>query len=209
MGAMVAKIISGWSYTEAHLGNMFAALIGAKMPVAVDMYASLRTFDAQRKLLNATSRKLLPKRYADVVAATITVIAHTAKERHKFAHWIWGRSADPSLSDTLLLAEPSIFWKNRAAQVRHWNKTKSKVLRRAPDAFVYKPGPKLDVNQAYLYRMRDLEDINSRMELAYSLAHALYELCASDKSRRPAVYRWLRSQEEVSKALKKLTNRPN
>ena len=90
LGALVAKVIAGWSITEAHLGNAFAALIGARLPAAMSMYAALRSFDAQRDVFNAAARELMPKRYADIVEVTITVISREARERHKFAHWIWG-----------------------------------------------------------------------------------------------------------------------
>ena len=64
--ALVAVIISGWSTTEAHLGHVFAALIGARTSAAMNMYSDMRSFDVQERLLRATVRSVLPIKYYDL-----------------------------------------------------------------------------------------------------------------------------------------------
>lgn len=120
LGSLVAAVIGGWAIIEAHLGRAFVTLIGAKQPVTMSMYAAVWSFDIQREFLRVASADVLPKRYADIFAAALTVLGRSAQNRHKFAHGIWGVSTDPDL-EALLLIDTKYFWSLALAQIRAWN----------------------------------------------------------------------------------------
>lgn len=100
--ALVAIVIAGWSATEAHLGHVFGVLIAAKTPAAMSMYSAMRSFDAQRLLLQSTAREILSVKYYDIFEAILEIVTRAADIRHKFAHGIWGSSQD--LQDAIFIS---------------------------------------------------------------------------------------------------------
>ena len=196
LGALVARAIAGWSIVEVHLGNTFAALIGAKQPAVVSMYAALRSFEAQRDMLNAAARDLLPKRYALLIEATVRVVSTQAKERHRFAHWVWGKPMG-ELADCLILAEPGDLWRYRTATIRH--RRKNKVI----DHNYIINSPKIDLSKVMIYTRKDLEKINENMEEAYNRTGYLYEIPFANASQRRIIHSLLSSQPDIATALAK------
>lgn len=195
-GSLVAAVIAGWAITETHLGRTFATMIGTKQPVTMSMYEAVRSFEIQRDLLRAAANDVLPKRYAALLDAALSVLTRAASDRNKFAHWVWGASADPAL-DALFLVEPKHFWKLAVAQIKH-----SKKGLGAVGALNYMATqPKLDREHIYVYRLRDLQEARGLIERAYRIADALRVLVESKGVRRRAISRWLCAEDDIRKVV--------
>jgi hypothetical protein len=192
--AWVAAGVAAWAATEEHLGRVFGSLIGAKQPVTLSMYTAIRSPEVQRDIVKAACVELLPKRYAMLAAACLEQLYKISKERHQFAHWIWGMSADPALN-ALLLVEPRHFWMLHAARTRHWRKNANMGLSLLRQ-------PHLSHEDIWVYKLSDLKDVHQRMDRAYQIADALERLVASSSNpRRQAIYRMLSGQPDIQSAL--------
>lgn len=203
-GSIVAAVIAGWSITETHLGRTFATLIGAKQPVTMSMYAAARSFQVQRDLLLAVADEVLPKRYATLFGVVLTVLNHAAQDRHKFAHWVWGASADPELQ-ALLLVEPRHFWNLAVAQIKRWHDKRNKNAIEKIGPFQFQATqPRLNHEHILVYRMRDLTDARDRIERAYRHADALRALAEARPPRRQRIYRWICDEPDIRQALEKV-----
>jgi hypothetical protein len=201
-GSYVAAVIAGWSLIEAQLGRTFAALIGAKQPVTMSMYSAVRSFDVQKSLLEAAVDDRLPKRNALFFRAALTVINRAAIHRHRFAHWIWGASADPAMTG-LLLVEPKNFWNVTAAQIKYWNK-KGKAQLEAGSRMAFQVGlPRLAHEHIYVYELKDLKDCRKQVERALYIADELRNFANSRSKKRREIYRLLTADDEICTALKK------
>jgi hypothetical protein len=204
LSALVAATIAGWAVTEAHLGRTFAALIGAKHPVTLSMYAAVRSFEVQRDILLAAAREALPPRYAMVFSAALSVLLGAAKHRHQFAHWIWGSSADPGLP-ALFLVEPKHFWSLDAARIRFDAKhARVAKIDGVPTVTFFANRPQLSRDHIHVYRLKDLEEARHSVERAYRIANALRDLVAPNAPRRRAIHRWLCAEPQIQKALAKV-----
>jgi hypothetical protein len=206
-GSVVAAVIAGWSVIEATLGRTFAMLIGARQPVSMSMYGAARSFEIQRELLQVAVNEVMSKRHAALIAATLVVVNRSAIHRHRFAHWVWGASADPELR-ALLLVEPRNYWNLTAAQMKYWRTHVKRVLEKnGPTAF--NAGmPQLAHDHIFVYRLKDLNDVRAQIERAYQMADALFELVDSKGHRRRMILHWLNSQADIRLALEKAKNGP-
>jgi hypothetical protein len=202
LGGLVARVIAGWAMTEAHLGHVFAELIGAKYPVTMQIYSEFRSFETQRKILETAAREMLPKRYALMLAAALIVLNKVAIERHKFVHWVWGASADVGLAgDSLLLVEPKHSWHLRVKRIRHWKKFD--ISKEGP-AIALVQEPRLSTKDIFVYRLPELKEINARVERAFRIAESLRQLVVSTPARRKLIYKMLDSEPDVHSALRNL-----
>ena len=201
-GSHVAAAISGWAIIEAMLGRTFAILIGARQPVTMTMYSATRSFDVQRELFMAAVNAVMPKKYAELIAATLVVINRSAIHRHRFAHWIWGASADPALQ-ALFLVEPKNFWNLTAAQTRFWQRRGMKRLASGPMYSIDPEMPQLSGDHIFVYRLKDLKEIVKEIERAHSLVDKLRDLVASKNPMRHAIATWLGNQPDTRLVLEK------
>jgi hypothetical protein len=197
-GSAVAAAIAGWSITEAHLGRIFATLVGAKQPVTMSMYEAIRSFEVQRDLLRAAARDVLPRRYAIVFEASLNILTKAAADRNKFAHWVWGASADPGL-DALFLVEPKHFWKLTAIQIKYWKTSRRKKI--ANTLALFSSQPRLNHDHIYVYRLTDLNAVGARIERSYRIAETLRQFVESSGSRRRLLYQRLCSEGDIQKAV--------
>jgi hypothetical protein len=195
--ALVTYAIAGWSATEAHLGHIFGVLVGAKQPVAMRMYAEMRSFEVQRTLLETAAKELLPARYSDMFLAVLRILKAAAAIRHKFAHGIWGSSQD--LPGALLLAEPRCFWHMRVARDRYWKRIKDVT---GPALLKQ---PQVDRSLIYVYTTRDLKEACEKTEISYRYAQLAYEMISSAGPRRRKIYSLLHTSPEIRSALLKQT----
>ena len=165
-GALVAATIAGWAATEAHLGRVFGSLIGAKQPVTMSMYAAVRSFEVQRDIIVAACKELLPIRYAQMAAACMNVIQKASQTRHRFAHCVWGASADPQLI-ALLLVDPKIFWRLHVDQKRYHNNKRGSgsIERVGPVQFVANM-KYLDLDDVWVYTLKDLQEARTSVDRA-------------------------------------------
>lgn len=187
--AIVADVIARWSLIQVLLGNTFAELVGARSPATVEMFASFDSFATQRLMLLTGARELLPKRYADIFRVTLTVVERAAKERHRFAHWIFGTILQPGpTKEMLLLADPKHIWKLRHKQIRHFQRFKSEA---------HATQPRLDLREIWVYRKDDLLKVKQQMMTAEKLAYGLGDLVCSTPRRRLEITRQLRAQPDI------------
>lgn len=198
--ALVANAIAGWAAAEANLGNAFAAFIGSKKPVAMEIYAAFDSFAVQRRMLIAAATNLLPKRYSEIFGCTLTVLERAAKERHKFAHGIWGVSADPKFSTKiLLLADPKDFWNLSVARYRHFLR-----FQKGGDHFrAQLTMPRIDLKLVVAYRKADLVMVCDQMERSYQYATALCLLASAKPPQRRQLFRQLLNQPDIRQVFEK------
>jgi hypothetical protein len=194
--ARIAVAISGWAATEAHLGHLFAALLGAESPLSMEVYAVTRSFDVQRDMIETALRDRLPTQYSDIGFAILTLLHRTATTRHHFAHWIWGSS--PDIPDAVLLAEPKMFWRTRVARLRHWKKAKD-----TDPLTSLQTEPQIDRSAVLVYKTRDLDEVINRIELSYQYVEALYQIVVSKTARRRQIYLQLLREHDIRAALEK------
>lgn len=201
LGALVARVIAGWAVTEAELGYLFAELVGAKQPATMTMYSALQSFEIQRSLLERIASERLSKRTNQLFSATLIVVGRSAITRHRFAHWIWGRSTDPKWSTkALLLAEPRHFWRLRVQKIIAARKAKgfAKIVRfRTPQG--------VEPENIYVYQKDDLERESKGMERAAQLAHMLCRIAIAKGDERLTLCNWLKNQSEIQSQLLRMT----
>lgn len=205
--ALVAAVIAGWSGTEAHLGRVFANLVSSKHAVTMNMFAAARSFEVQRDLLLAAARTTLPRTHFTTFEASIVVVSRASRDRHAFAHGIWGHSADPEL-DALLLVQPEHLWDLTRKRMRHRRANWSEPSSDPPNDYFLNM-PSLSREVIMVYEIRDLEDARQRIEKAYKIADALFDLSASQAAQeRRTILQWLRSQPEIRTAEEKKHSNP-
>jgi hypothetical protein len=201
-GSLVAAVIAGWAVTETHLGRVFAYMVGAKHPITMSMYAAIHSFDTQRDLLKVAAEESLSKRNAILFKASLVVLNRAAQERHKFAHWIWGASADPALQ-ALLLVEPKHFWHLSLAQIGHMKRQGKDTLTPLEMAWINATLPKLDPSIIYVYGLKDLEATRDRMEKAFVIADMLRRLVSLKAAQRRSIYQRLYADADIRLVLEK------
>jgi hypothetical protein len=199
-GALVASVIAGWAITETHLGRTFATLIGSKQRVTMSMYEAVRSFDIQRDLLRAAANDVLPKRYAELLDVSLNVLTRASSDRNKFAHWVWGASADPNLN-ALFLVEPKHFWKLAVSQLKYWRKHGNDSIENVGPVIFNLKQPKLNHEHIYVYKLEDLKKVLARVERAYRIADALRQLAGSSSALRQVIYQRLCGEADIQKAL--------
>jgi hypothetical protein len=193
LGALVAKIITGWSMTEANLGNIFAVLAGSKHPVALSMYSAVNSFQIQKDLLLAASKDLLTLKRANIFKAVVNIISKSARPRHDFAHHMVGKPVN--VANAIFLIDPKYYWSFKATRHKHFDKIMRKRGNISMATLINFPD--VDQSKMIVYRKMDLEQINERMEQAFILFGLLYGLIAADASGRQALYRQLYNRPDV------------
>lgn len=197
--ALAARVIAGWSIVEMELGHAFAGLIGAKTPAAMEMYAEFESFAVQKRMLLSAAEHTLANRYSRLTRVTLSVIDRYASERHRFAHWVLGASADPKFSRELLLAaDPKHFWRTTVARFKYW-KRKRTERNHLPAVLMQ---PKIDLENIVAYRNADLLRICAHIETTYFYAVTLRHLFEKP-SQRQSLYRLLTDQPDIAQALEK------
>jgi hypothetical protein len=194
--ALAMRVIAGWAMTEAHLGNIFATLLGSKKFATVEMYAAFDGFSAQRTMLTTAARTVLPKTYFNTFDVVLRVLLRAADHRHKFAHRIWGISQDPKLRESLLLVAPQHFWRMRAQRLRHIKRVMSRDIHRIN--FEY---PRLDPKTIQVYQKPELVKLCEEVEISFQYAAALLEMVSSKPSIRRQISRWLCNQPPIRQVL--------
>lgn len=209
-GCLVATVIAGWAMTETQLGQAFATMIGTKQPVTLSMYSAVKSFEVQQELLRTAACEVLPKRYAMLFHAGLMALNQASHERHRFAHWVWGRSADPDLH-ALFLVEPKHFWQLEAARRKYFTDKRRKVtIERSGSVEFHFNQPRIEREHIFVYRLKDLQDAGDRIERAFRIAASLRGFVGADIPRRRAIYRTLCSWPDIQSALKKVKkNWPN
>lgn len=184
--AIVAKVIAEWSLAQAHLASAFAEIIGSRSPATVSIYASFDSFSVQRQMLLTSASELLPQRTFDVLRALLIIVERAAKERHRFAHWVWGSLLADELSEKLLLlADPKQLTRMRAKQISHFNKLKSDTRK------AHATQPRLGPKDIIAFREADLRRSWRQMRWAAACAFEIECLV------RIAPKQWLERQRKL------------
>lgn len=200
LGSLVSRAIAGWAIIEAHLGHAFATLVGPKQNAALSMYFALRSFEIQRTLLETLIDEKLPKRTRRILRATIAVICREASTRHKFAHYIWGRSTDPGLStEALFLVEPKYLWQLRVRRLAH-----AKKYHRKPNPMALISYPWLNRAIVSVWRKTDLEEACEKMEIAFGYASVLERVISLKGQQRTRAQRLLTQIPEIRSQLRRM-----
>lgn len=202
-GAEVSGVISGWAFVEATLGRAFASLIGARQPVTMTMYNAARSFDVQRALLEAAVDDVLPVTYSRIFKIALIVINRSAIHRHRFAHWLWGRTSSAVKEDlrALLLVEPRNYWNITAAQIKYWNKNKRHLEKAGEGSFFVVNMPLLKHEHIWAYTIDDLKNVRAEIEHAFNLADALRDLARAKAPKRREILNWLKSDRQIREVL--------
>lgn len=198
LASWVSAIIAGWSGTEAHLGRIFATLIGSQHPIALSMYTEVKSFDVQKALLERTAREILPEDDALLLSALLIVIRPISGLRNQFAHWIWGASADPKLN-ALLLAEPKHFMNLTVEHI----KFRENQINEGPHDFVGK-FPSLDRKYMWVYRLNDFREAKEKIDRAYRMTEAFRRLIDAEDPIRQELKKVLIGQPDLGRALAKV-----
>jgi hypothetical protein len=102
--------------------------------------------------------------------------------------------------DALLLVEPKHFWPLHVARLRHWQREWKPGRRRMGALGVAISEPQLDLANILVYRLRDLKEVQERVERSYRIAEALHVLAASTGPRRRTISRWLLNEADIRSA---------
>lgn len=192
--AFACQIIASWSSVQAHLGNAFAEMVGARSRATVIMYSSFDSFAVQRQMLVTAATELLPKRDSEVFRATLTVIERAAKERHRFAHWIYGSFLNAENDNILLLADPKHVWRLRVATI-HYRR------RRIKTGDAARTQPRLDRRDIWAYKTADIRRVLDQVDAAERHAWMLQLLAFARSKERPHIRRRLLSEPQIRLAL--------
>jgi hypothetical protein len=88
LAALVAQAIGIWALVENTLGGTLVDMLGAKASPAIAMYGAIHD-TARRAALKATAGLVLSIDNHKLFEALMRVHKTHAKQRDKFAHWIW------------------------------------------------------------------------------------------------------------------------
>jgi hypothetical protein len=156
---------------------------------ALAVFHETNSVDARLKAVNAAIDIVLDTPDVDLYEAIVrSALKPAQKHRNQFAHWIWADS--PDLPDAILLVDPTR-WTGRMASIKSLIRATLPVMDFAGWTFVY--------------REKDLKDINAAMLRANDLIGEFHHMVLlDDGSERDALYRKLSSEPQVREALDRL-----
>lgn len=102
--SLVGGCIAQWSIAEAHLGSFLVAITEAQARATLAMFSALNSNAAKVAMIEAAASAALPEDKLEMFEAILPLIRRAAKQRHKFAHHVWGVCDE--LPEALLLVDP-------------------------------------------------------------------------------------------------------
>jgi hypothetical protein len=119
LAALVAQAISVWSLVEYTIGCTLVDILGAKASPAIAMYSAINSSNVQMAAIRAAAEYALTAQYFEYFEALMKLYGTHAKQRHKFAHWIWAYCE--KAPDHLVLVDPINFIHTHTmlAEIRH------------------------------------------------------------------------------------------
>jgi hypothetical protein len=105
LAVLVTQAISIWSLVDCTLGQILVDILGAKAGPAVAMYDALLSSAAQIEAIKAAAKYALCADNHKLFQALMRIYKSEAKQRHKFAHWIWAYCEQAA--EYLVLIKPS------------------------------------------------------------------------------------------------------
>ncbi len=193
LASMIGQGISVWAYTETNWGNILAAIMHVDSSAAMRMYAAVEGFHNQRQMVRAVARSNLSGSDLEAFEDTFDAVNQSAKQRHRFAHWIWGVSEN--LPNDLLLMEPKEYWRLHGAMYDFER-----------DNDVDSPSfvsnfPTFDRKKILVYTEKDITGVVRDMHTAYSLTKVLRDLLSTEPGQRhDHIYRRLYAFDRIRAA---------
>ena len=89
LAALVAQAISIWSLVDCTLGQILVDILGAKAAPGIAIYEAISSSANQVAALEAAAKIELTADNYKLLEALLRIYRRDAKQRHKFAHWIW------------------------------------------------------------------------------------------------------------------------
>jgi hypothetical protein len=172
LAALVADTISTWSYAEHAIGRSVATMSRGINSAEMEGYISNWRLPSRMKIVSRLARVELTEPYRASFLKTLKIVADLAKERHAFAHGIWG--AIEALPNALLLVDPEHI-------LRHWgaaNDWIANFFERGSDS----AGPVVPLDNKHIEVWSDVElkgEVD-RMNKAFDLSLMLEGIASDD-----------------------------
>jgi hypothetical protein len=195
LAALVAQAISVWSLVEFTLATALVDMLGARASPAIAMYGALTSSAAQVAALTAAAETALGEREHELFEALMFLYRPLARQRHKFAHWIWAYCEQAP--DHLVLADPqkAIYTHAAIAEIRH------KV----------QPSGRFEITLSegwFCYAKTELEQIISSFSEILNLFRWFQHLVGPNRHPpKDAIYQFLTAQPRVLASLARLRER--
>jgi len=108
LGVLAIEAIASWANVEGFMLRFFVQLFGGSEAVAAAVYLGLTGAGPKKAAVISAADVVLNGKpdQRSLLDAILAVSATNEKARDKLAHWTWGDSPHPRLSDALLLVNP-------------------------------------------------------------------------------------------------------
>lgn len=93
-----------WAEIEAQLGRFLVTIMGSNAPATLAMFHAVQNSQAKIDMILAAAPAVLPPKKLEWWDAIAPLAIAAAKQRHQFAHHIWGLCHE--LPEALLLVDP-------------------------------------------------------------------------------------------------------
>jgi len=163
---LIAQSIGIWAHVEASLGGILASFLRADATVSMEMYAALRGFSDQRRMLEVAANTVLPSGQRYLILDLLNAIQGMADNRNQFAHRVWGICE--SLPDDILLLDPKIAWRLRGRAHDYLRELDGEISIDGLTGF-----PTLDRRDVQVWSILDLARVKEDLILASHLAQAV------------------------------------
>lgn len=165
---LVASIFAHASYIERCQGLLLVRVLGADAAPAIAMFSTLTAQHLQLGALEAAAKAALTPHEFDVFATVTSTAERSQGDRHKLAHWIWGRC--PQLKEeALLLANPKTDKERDLALMQSLQNVDDEAFWTAETWSLDQTKP----DSVLVYRRPDLERVKCSIAQGAKIAHLL------------------------------------
>lgn len=200
LAVKVAQTINAWAGAEAEMGQLLRSVTGGDARASMAMFLALQSAPAKLAALDAAVEVTLKGDQLRIYTGIMRLARRAAKQRHKFAHHIWGHCLE--LPDALLLIDPvdqlrknlDVLTGPFAEFVAEWMPQSTGVFRDIPS-----DDP---IENRYVYVYRDA-DFDCAIKECHDVAHMLRDLRWSIEHQT----RW-NNPELAAQVLQRLLSRP-
>lgn len=115
---LIADAIHRSTLLDTQIGATLAFLLKLEAAPAMAMYEAVRNATAQVDTIRAVAKTKLGDEDAKLFADVLSIASRAQKDRHRFAHWLWGHYDDPAKKDSIFLMEPEVLmyaWQSLAS----------------------------------------------------------------------------------------------
>jgi hypothetical protein len=159
------------------IGQILVDILGAKVLPAVAMYSAIANQAAQIAAVKEAARVELPPEQHKYFDALMTIYHAEAKQRHKFAHWIWVHCEQAS--EFLILVEPIRLIQSDAA-ISHMRQQQGKIAVTTYSELKFKP---VFGEDCYCYSKEELKRIVKQFTEVLTLFRAFQAIVGRQSPR--------------------------